>query len=119
MDRQPAPDVTKADVERVVARDYQPDEQAEALAILREYGTDDGHRETDRVQLAALKLAAGSLARLRLEVEAAKTDYRDVIAPAEYPGYIELRPSSEVVSLQKRVQIIYDDWEQYQQWLTR
>lgn len=55
--------------------------------MLDEYGTENWQRETHRVLLAALKLAAGNIKRLRYEIEGAKRDYRDVLGPAEYPGY--------------------------------
>ncbi len=84
---QPTPNVTRADVERVLRRDFPPERVAEVLAMLDEYGPDDWHREPERVRLAVLKLAAGNLERLRYELEGAKRDYRDVLSPAEYPGY--------------------------------
>ena len=59
--------------------------QVGALAILDEYQS-DGASPT-RVQLAVLKLAAGRLDELRREIETARRDYRDVLAPAEYPRY--------------------------------
>ena len=55
--------------------------------MLDEYGGETWQREPHRVRLAVLKLAAGSMERLRREVESAKRDYRDVLAPAEYSGY--------------------------------
>lgn len=74
-----------ANVERVVRRDFPPDRVPEVLAILNEYGTESWHYEVDRVRLAALKIAAGSLEELRIQIKIAKTDYRDVLAPAENP----------------------------------
>ena len=58
---QPTPNVTAADVERVVRRDFPADRFADVMAMLNEYGTEDWQREADRVRLAVLKLAAGSL----------------------------------------------------------
>lgn len=87
--------------------------------MLGEYGTESWEGEPHRVRLAALKLAAGSMERLRVHIESAKCDYRDVLAPAEYPGYssrvrgLRELPSDEVQT------IIDDDWRQYQDWLTR
>jgi hypothetical protein len=56
------------------------DERA-AVEALSAY---DG-RESERVHLAALKLAQGDLERLRHNVQVARTDYRDVLYWAEYP----------------------------------
>jgi hypothetical protein len=119
MRTQPAPSVTHADVERVVARDYPADQRAQAWTVLREYGAEEWHPEADRVRLAALKLAAGSLEHLRLHIDVAKIDYRDVIAAAEYPGYMKRIPVSGAVPPDHRAQVIQEDWEQYEQWLTR
>jgi hypothetical protein len=72
------PNVTSADVERVVRRDFPADCVPEVLAILREYGTESWQREPHRVRLA-VKLAAGNIERLRFQIETAKGDYRDVL----------------------------------------
>src|SRR6266404_4991616 len=79
------PTPASADVERVVRRDFPPDRVPDVLAILNEYGTERWHHEPDRVRLAALKIAAGRLEELRIQIKIAKTDYRDVLAPAENP----------------------------------
>jgi len=94
MPSQPTPNVSRADVERVVRRDFPADRVPEVLAMLGEYGTEGWHRESDRVRLAVLKLAAGSLEMLRQEIEVAKSDYRDVLVGAEYPDYIKRVPRS-------------------------
>lgn len=87
--------------------------------MLDEYGTEDWHRERDRVRLAVLKLAAGDMERLRYQVEGAKMDYRDVLGPAEYPGYGKRWFHIEKLSPEERQRIIEADWKQYQDWLTR
>ncbi|HVW82157.1 MAG TPA: hypothetical protein VHB69_14590 [Mycobacteriales bacterium] len=56
----------------------------EALALLERYGDEPWHREVDRVRRAVLTLAAGDLDKLRLRVETARRDYRDVLFNAEY-----------------------------------
>lgn len=48
-----------------MCRDFPAEEFASVMAIVSEYGTEKGHRERTRVQLAALKVANGSLPRLR------------------------------------------------------
>jgi len=119
IDSQPIPDVTNADVDRVVAREFPAEQRARVWSVLREYGSEKWHPEVDRVRLAALKLAAGNLERLRLQIGVAKMDFRDIIAAAEYPGYMEHIPPSGDVPSHKRARVIRDDWEQYEQWLTR
>lgn len=115
---QPVPQVTAADIERVVRRDFPDVQVADALAILAEYGPQPWHREIARVRMAALKLANGSLDGLRQAIDRAKQDYRDVLAPAEYPNYTQY--GSRVRRLRSRVQQIFaDDWQQYQRWLKK
>jgi len=88
--------------------------------MLNEYGTESWHREQPRVWLAALKLANGDVEALRAHVNAAKTDYRDVLSWAEYPAYsrnvsgVRIRPTA-----QEQRQIIDDDWAQYEMWLRK
>ena len=113
---QPTPQVSRSDVERVVRRDFPANMFSEMLGILDQYGTEDYHREKERVQLAVLKLAGGSQERLRRAIEEAKCDYRDVLAPAEYPDY-----PWDAAKLPEKEQrrIIDGDWKQYSDWLSR
>ena len=87
--------------------------------MLGEYGTESWQREPHRVRLAALKLAAGSIERLRSEIEGAKCDYRDALAYAEYPGYFKRVPRSGELPPKEEQRLIDADWKQYQDWLTR
>jgi hypothetical protein len=112
---QPTPEVTAADVERIVKRDFPTSQQDNALAMLREYGG-DAHREAARVRLAVLKLASKDLKQLRHWVELAKLDYRDVLAPAEYPKYCRWG-SVDTASEEEQRKVIDSDWAQYARWL--
>ena len=58
------------------------------MSVLEEYGGEKWERECPRVQLAALKLADGKLEVLKKQISTAKRDFRDVLAPAEYPEYM-------------------------------
>ncbi len=84
--KQPKPSATAADVERIVRRDFGAEMASEVHTILLAFGAESWHRETDRVRLAALKLAGGDLSQLRGEIEAASIDYRDTLAAAESPA---------------------------------
>ena len=119
MPTQPTPNVTSADVARIVSRDFPAGRADEVLAMVEEYGTERWHDEPHRVRLAVLKLAAGNIERLRREIEEAKRDYRDVLAPAEYPSYCRRVPGPGVVPPEEEQRIIDADWKQYQDWLTR
>ena len=91
---------------------------ADVLAILDMYGKAAHEPECERVQLAALKLSEGKLDRLRQMIVLAKEDFRDVIAPAEYPEYealgvvgLEKLDAEGCRKLQER------DLRQYLRWL--
>jgi hypothetical protein len=78
--KQPVPDVTREDVERVVRRDFPPEQFAAVSDILSEYRPKTGSdRGISRVQLAAMKLAEGRVDNLRQNIEQAKLDYRDAV----------------------------------------
>jgi len=119
MTNQPTPSVTDADVNRVVRRDFDAARVDDVLKMLHEYGAEDWHREHARVRLALLKLSAGSEDRLRTNVQAASTDYRDVLCSAEYPSYIEQVPTNGSMGAAEEQRIVDADWEQYREWLAR
>jgi hypothetical protein len=58
---------------------------ARVLDLLDSYGVESSERERERVQVAILKLGAGSEAKVREYVAVAKRDYRNVLFWAEYP----------------------------------
>ena len=58
---------------------------AGVLEWLDSYGVEPYERERERVQVAILKLSAGSEEKVREYVAVAKRDYRDVLFWAEYP----------------------------------
>ncbi len=58
---------------------------ARVLGALNGYGVESYERERERVQLAILKLSAGSEEKMREFVAVAKRDFRDVLFWAEYP----------------------------------
>ncbi len=58
---------------------------ARVLDLLDRYGVESYERERERVQVAILKLSAGSEAKVREYVAVAKRDYRNVLFWAEYP----------------------------------
>jgi hypothetical protein len=116
---QPTPTISSADIERIVARDFAAEFANEVLSILGEFGTEEWQKETNRVRIAALKLAAGSIERLRAAIETGKRDYRDLLALAEYPLYMRSVGPSEQLSPEERQRIIEADWQQYCDWLER
>jgi hypothetical protein len=116
LDMQPVPIVSRADVERVVRRDFDEQLHARVSAILdrsREGGWPMGD---DRVHLAALNLAAGNVEELSHLLNG--SDYRDLLAAAEYPLYMRT-PAISSLPTAERQRIIDQDWAQYQEWLQR
>jgi hypothetical protein len=114
------PNVTPADVVRVIARDFPHHQHKQVLALLHRYSSDWGLQASARTHLAILKLSEGDFRRLEATLQLAREDFRDVIAPAEYPewcriGFVgaEKLPQRELEALKTR------DWEQYQAWLRR
>lgn len=114
---QPIPSVTGADVERVVRRDFPPDQFGAVMSVLSGYGGEVWQQGECRVRMAALKLAAGSLEGLHQEIEKAKRDYRDVLAHAEYPAYTKQVFSASGLSADEQRKIMDEDWRQYETWL--
>ena len=114
--KQPIPEVTENDVIRIVQRDF-PTEQFDAvMSILNGYGAEDWQHSVNRVRLAVLKLADGDLQALRRSID---SDYRDVLAFAEYPDYMQKVSPSAALAEVERERIIRADWMQYQSWLNR
>ncbi len=99
-------------------RSYWPDEDLDQiLALLNQYGSEEYEREIPRVQLAILKLSGGDLKQIPRLVEMARTDYRDLLAYAEYPEemktdykLIRQMGAEEVGQLRQRDRQQYLDW---------
>jgi hypothetical protein len=72
------------------------------------------------VLLAILKLSGGDVDRLRELVKTACNDFRDVIAPAEYPRMWAIGlVAAEKMNCEAKKRLIEDDWTEYQEWLNR
>jgi len=62
--------------------------RAEIIGILNRYGLEPYEKEISRVRLDILKLAGASIEAVRMWVEVAKKDYREILASAEYPSQL-------------------------------
>jgi hypothetical protein len=104
-----------------VIHHYWPDgDIQQILTILNKYGKSDFERGKTRVHLAVLKLSEGNLDKLAQYVSVAKSDYRDVVAWAEYPeqiklGFVKMRE----LSPRKRKALKKRDAKQYADWLKK
>ena len=120
MAEQRTPLVSRDDVQRVVRRDFPAADYSAALLLLEVYSSKLGGEAGEaRVRLAALKLARGDLKELGRHIAAAKQDYRDVLAAAEYPAASISWSAMDALSDGERQKIYDSDWDQYQQWLVR
>lgn len=99
-------------------RDH-PDNPAEVLELLGQYGVVSWEVEVPRVRLAILRLAAGDMDRLRQQLDYAKRDYRDVLLGAEYLVYAALTLRTPNPSPDESQRAFDDDWRAYQEWLSR
>lgn len=96
-----------------------PQSQVETVIdALDSYGVETYEQESARVQLAILKLSAGRLDRLSSAVTSAKSDWRDVLAWAEYPRQISISAARYNAKTAAQKQEIRDkDRQQYLDWL--
>src|SRR5262245_38609688 len=107
------PEVTEADVERVVRRDY----PAAIRAAIHERIRGVEVREKPRVVLACLKNARGDLERLKRDLADAGGYWREIIGEAEYPNYMKKVFRIEKLPVEERERIIEKDKTQYLRWL--
>ncbi len=101
------PTVTKADIDRIIQRDYPQSDPTAVWNILCDYGTG----EAFRVYAAALKQGQGDLSKLKGMIELANSDYRDLLVAAEYPAQADSglfgSPTQEIL---RRDREQYDNW---------
>ena len=118
MIEQPVSKGAPKDVERIVRRDFAPEEVDAAISLLNAYEASLSESAV-RVRLAALKCANGDLAKLRHELEGARLDYRNVLIVAEYPLNYRLTMKSRKPSPEEYDESIRQDWKNYNEWLLR
>jgi hypothetical protein len=70
--------------------------------------------EGHRVAVACLKLAGGSLNKMKECAQAALIDYRDILAWAEYPRHMQLDPGA---TPEQRAAARRADAQEYSHWL--
>ena len=86
-------------------------------AILDGYGGDGSNHKPTRVRLAVLKLAGRDLEAIKRNVGYALTDYRDVLAWAEYPQAMKKDSWRLPAGSPEKMKLNADDRHQYQVWL--
>lgn len=109
------PDVTEADVERIVRRDYAQELQAAIQDLIRGVEV----REKPRVILACLKNGNGEFEKLKGELANASGWWREILSEAEYPNYTKKMFRIDRLSAEEQARIIEKDRDQYLAWLRR
>ncbi len=91
------------------------DKRAEAIAVLNSYGKESQEQEPVRVRLAVLKLLGTDpdIEKLAEITRAAKTDFRDVLAWAEYPRQSKHWSAKGT----EKEKLLIADLNEYQEWL--
>jgi hypothetical protein len=79
----------------------------------------DGQNQSPRVQLAILKLSEGDPEKLLQYIEAARVDYRDVLAWAEYPEQLSSGKNSFNTPPDEYEDMLGRDRRQYEAWLDK
>jgi hypothetical protein len=109
------PNVKLTDIERIIERDFGTNHKEEIIRQLQKYGNENSGKL--RVWSAILKLANKDVSKIESLVVNAKNDFRDVLAPAEYPIFWEMGFSKEdELSKKDRSKFSKDNWNQYQEW---
>lgn len=105
------------DLERKLRSQFPNDGLREAArSQLLRYGHQAWHREVDRVRMAILKLAGSDLLAIDKWVDQAGVDFRDVLAAAESPAYMALKPGIDPSSPAAQAAIA-SDRKQYTDWI--
>ena len=116
---QPIPKISDDDVERIIRRDFPLAVQEQVRAALARYGREPWEREPARVRMGILRLAHGDAAAVERHLRVAKTDFRDVLSAAEYPGASIEWGKLAALTPDERAKLHAADWEQYRAWLAR
>lgn len=109
------PDVTDADVERVVQRDYPPALHAAIFDLIRGIEV----RAKPRVMLACLKNSKGDFEKLKGQLMDARGWYREIILEAEHPNYRKKMFRIDRLSPEEQERLFEADKAQYLKWLSR
>jgi hypothetical protein len=75
-------------IEDWIKRYFTEEQLAEVLDILSEYGTEEWHREEERVKRDAVIISRGSIDKLISTIKLAMLDYRDVLIGEEIDKWV-------------------------------
>ncbi|MBY0481795.1 MAG: hypothetical protein K2Q21_10590 [Chitinophagaceae bacterium] len=114
---QKIPKISESDIKRIIKRDFPKLEFVEILNILQMYNS-NSEEGRNRIFASILKLSNGDFELIKMFVEKANFDFRDVIALSEYPNYSKYA-FEEDLPQQKKNQLINEDWNQFEKWLKK
>jgi hypothetical protein len=114
----PAMSPSRSQVIRKIKRYWPEMDPDDILRILDRYGEEAWEGDRERVHLAILKVSEGEFERLEGLIRAAKADFRDVIAWAEYPkelktGFVGMK----ALTPEEARAVREEDRGQYKKWL--
>jgi hypothetical protein len=75
-------------IENWIKRYFSEQQIPDVLDILSEYGTENWHREEERVKRDSVIISRGSLEKLKATITLAKNDYRDVLIGEEIDKWV-------------------------------
>jgi hypothetical protein len=75
-------------IEDWIRRYFSEEQISEVLDILSEYGTEEWHREEDRVKRDVVIISRGSIEMLKSVIKLAMNDYRDVLIGEEIDKWV-------------------------------
>jgi hypothetical protein len=107
------PQVSEADVHRIVKRDYSPNQHAMILDMIE----NTEKKESARIVLACLKTANGDIEKLKSQLADSGGYWREIISKAEYPNYSKKLFQMDRLSEAEQQAIIDVDKSQYLNWL--
>jgi hypothetical protein len=110
---QPIAKVSERDITAIINKQYP--ENASLVLEKLQLIEHDSISTKNRIKAAILKLANRDLDRIDSLVDQANTDFRDVLAPAEYPRNSKNGFTDQTKSEDKREYIA--DWVEYEIWL--
>lgn len=110
---QPIAKVSERDITEIINKQYP--ENASLVLEKLQLIEHDSISTKNRIKAAILKLANRDLDRIDSLVDQANTDFRDVLAPAEYPRNSKNGFTDQTKSEDKREYLA--DWVEYETWL--
>ena len=75
-------------IEDWIRRYFSEKQLKEVVDILSEYGTEEWHREVERVKRDAVIISRGSIDMLKSTIRLAMNDYRDVLIGEEIDKWV-------------------------------